>query len=821
MSHLSKKSLFGLSLASLTIVSAQAYRLNIRVIDPDGEPEIYATARVFLANDSAEVPHVVAGQLTDSLSRATINIADPGEYRLSLEAAGRAPIDTLFSVNDTAPDIDLGTLKLDEGANELGEIVVTAQKPLVVKDIDRIGYDVQADPETPTSTTQDILKKVPMVSVDAEGNITINGSSNFLIYKNGKPNKTMSSNAKEIFAAIPASMIQKIEVITEPGAKYDAEGVNAILNIVTVNNSSMKGVLGNVSLNFNTNNLAPGANIWLTSQVGKVNFSVNAGQGFNTRRKRNTATNVSDYEYTNGTKFKSEGSSLNDGFYNFVGGELSWEADSLNLFTAEFNGFYGNFNSISEGHLSMTDASGQIFSAYNSKQYTPTMNFANYSANASYQHNTHREDETLIFNYQISYDREHISSRDEYSDIVGDFFDYTSDYSLDRSHELEHTLQFDWHRPFGDVHTLETGAKYISRTNTSEGTMEHDDVVYSNTDFKHTQDILALYGQYTAKIKKVSLRAGLRYEYTRMNAKFRDGSADDYAASLNDLCPSAAASWNINDANSLSATYSATINRPGITYLSPATTTTTTSESSGNPNLESSRDNNLKLTYTYMKPKFNLNLALSHTFNNNSIANVTSLNDETNMLYKTYENIAHSRTSAVNLYIQWRATNKTRFQLNAHADYAKIKQEGLSLGRPKGYFWGSISQDLPYNLSADLSCWCFMSGLSSIYSYTSQKFWNALNPSIGIRGQFLKDKRLTVRLNWNHFIGNTTSTRTTRYVNGSYIGSSITKSPNYQSLSVSVSYKFGSFKGFVKKTDVSIENNDIVGGSQKGQSSGQ
>lgn len=159
----------------------------------------------------------------------------------------------------------------------LGEIEVVASKPLVVKEIDRIGYDVQADEDSKTSTVQDVLRKVPMVTVEADGTIKVKGSTNFKIYKDGRPNNAFTNNAKDIFAAIPASMIKKIEVITDPGAKEDAEGVGAILNIVTNDNTSMNGVMGNASLMWSTRNNAPMGNIWLQGNVGKVAMSMYAG----------------------------------------------------------------------------------------------------------------------------------------------------------------------------------------------------------------------------------------------------------------------------------------------------------------------------------------------------------------------------------------------------------------------------------------------------------------------------------------------------------------------------------------------------------------
>lgn len=130
---------------------------------------------------------------------------------------------------------------------ELEGVVIKAQKQLIKQEIDRIGYDVQADEESKTQTVMDMLRKVPMVTVDGQDNILVKGNSNFKIYKNGHLDPSLTKNAKEVLKSMPASMVKRIEVITDPGAREDAEGVDAILNIVMVDGSKMQGMTGEES----------------------------------------------------------------------------------------------------------------------------------------------------------------------------------------------------------------------------------------------------------------------------------------------------------------------------------------------------------------------------------------------------------------------------------------------------------------------------------------------------------------------------------------------------------------------------------------------
>ena len=123
---------------------------------------------------------------------------------------------------------------------ELDGVVVKAQRQLVKQEIDRIAYDVQHDEESKTQTVMDMLRKVPMVTVDGQDNIQVKGNSNFKVYKNGHYDPSLSKNAKEVFKSMSASMVKRIEVITDPGAREDAEGAEAILNIVTLTNTRCK-----------------------------------------------------------------------------------------------------------------------------------------------------------------------------------------------------------------------------------------------------------------------------------------------------------------------------------------------------------------------------------------------------------------------------------------------------------------------------------------------------------------------------------------------------------------------------------------------------
>ncbi|MDE6510846.1 MAG: hypothetical protein K2L00_01950, partial [Muribaculaceae bacterium] len=269
------KGLTALTAIALAI-SASAQTLSVKgsVRDSIGEPEGFATLRIYQLPDT--IKPKVSGT-ADENGRFNIKLPEEGGYRVNILSFGKQDINRDIAVTDEYPTVDLGELIMTESTSMLQEVTVTAQRPLVVKEIDRIGYDVQADDEAKTSQLDEILKKVPLVSVDPDGTIKIKGSTDFKVYKNGRPNNSFSRNAKDIFKALPASMIKRIEVITDPGAREDAEGTTAILNIVTLENTVIKGVMGNVRASYRTNDDMPNGSVWLQTQIDKVNLSLYGG----------------------------------------------------------------------------------------------------------------------------------------------------------------------------------------------------------------------------------------------------------------------------------------------------------------------------------------------------------------------------------------------------------------------------------------------------------------------------------------------------------------------------------------------------------------
>lgn len=237
----------------------------------EGEP--YSTIRISLKNNPVK-PVKLA--VTGADGRFDERLAVPGTYLIHFTSVGKSPVQKEFSISANRRNVDLGKILIAEATEMLKGVEVVAQKPLVKAEIDKVTYSIEDDPDSKTNTTLEMLRKVPLVTVDGEDKIQVNGSSKFKVHVNGKPNNMMSNNPTEVLRSMPANSIKSIEVITEPGAKYDAEGVAGILNIITVG-AGMEGYT--VTLNGGASNMRVYGGGYGTVQSGK--FTVTGNYSYN------------------------------------------------------------------------------------------------------------------------------------------------------------------------------------------------------------------------------------------------------------------------------------------------------------------------------------------------------------------------------------------------------------------------------------------------------------------------------------------------------------------------------------------------------------
>ncbi len=692
---------------------------------------------------------------------------------------------------------------------EINEVAVTAQKRLVKNEIDKTTYDVQADKESKTSTALEMLRKVPMVTVDGQDAISVKGSSAFKIYRNGHPDPALQgSNASDILKTMPASTIKRIEVITDPGAKEDAEGTTFILNIVMNTKQRSQGVMGMAISSYEALNDSYREGLMLTTQKGKLAASVNYGYMHLTQEQANQTE----------THYKESGQTLTTHDYSLppvnvhnIDLNASLDIDSLNLMTLNFGGFYYKVDTTADGETTMTAADGTPLYSYATDVTTPKYNYYNLHGRYDYQHKTRLDGEVLTASYMLSTTRTHIGMDRRLHDGYNMPIDYTGYGSRNKENFMEHTFQLDYVRPFARWHKLEVGAKYIYRDNHSQTAMNYTDASYtpdSNTDFKHQTQVGAAYMQWMYNRSYWAMRAGLRYEYSRLEASYPDGSAAGYHKNLNDWVPSASVQYKLSDVDAIRLSYHTTITRPGIEYLNPAVVSSPTREKYGNAALNSARSNRLGLSMSHVGNVVSYNTELYYRFSNNQIAALQGVRD--GIIYFTYGDKLHQKSWGLYTSMQLRPTKTTMLSLNMDAtrqiynDYGM----GLSLDGWNGTLSANLTQRLPWKLLLNAAAQTTLGRtVNSVYEKSGSNYFCAAT----LQRSFLKDDRLTVRFEVANPFGPHYMTYRTYTQQGDYTG--IGHHMRYQKkMGITLSYRFGKLSSRVKNVNKTIENDDVVGG---------
>jgi hypothetical protein len=730
-----------------------------------------------------------------------------GIILLSLLLAARVGIATAQTQNDST------SVKNDSvtWSKELDGIVVKAQRQLIKQEIDRIGYDVQADEESKTQTVMDMLRKVPMVTVDGEDNILVKGNSSFKIYKNGHYDPSLSKNAKEVFKSMPASMVKRIEVITDPGAREDAEGVNAILNIVMMDGSKMQGITGVVSAAYTSLN-HPNIYASLTGQMGKLLMSVDYGFGGMSNRETENSTHTERSFLDTGNKMTLHSEGSNPGGIHYTNLNASYDIDSLNLISASFGGYFYKLDVKGDSWTAMNSATNQPVYSFSNHYWMPGYSHHSWNGRLDYEHKTRRKGERFTLSYMLALTRQHTDQENTYSDLMNAPFAYTGSLQTERERFTEHTFQADWLRPLGKGHQLEVGTKYIDRNNNSHNTQNfYGTDLQMDDEFLHTTRVLAGYADYIYNREKWSARAGLRYEYSFMQGSYPDGKKETFNKHLNDWVPQASLKYQLTDAQSLKLNYTTSINRPGISYLNPAMVISPTIIQQGNPQLVSSRTQRISLVYSYILPNLTLQVAPGYHHTSGGISEIQTAKDD--IRYRTYDNILRYRRASIENYVQWKPFDGTTIVVNNNLRYEHYENPNLgyrTFGWSDNYYI-NISQKFPLKLLLYLSSYGKI-GRSPSDIYTMRhSYWGYY---ASLQRSFLKDDRLTVRIAANAPFNKYWSSEA-ETVNGNF--RDVQQSWNRaRSFTIAVTYRFGSLKANVKKTEHSIDNDDVVGGITKG-----
>jgi hypothetical protein len=758
---------------------------------------------------------VVKRLASDVNGSFTVPLDSIGKYSFTFQSVGFQSVTKELEINAKNPTQDLGNIPMQPGTEKIGEVSVVGTKPLVRTEVDKIIYSIEADPESATNNAIDMLRKVPLVSVDGEDNIQLKGSSGFKILLNGKNSTMLSQNPREVLRSMPASTIKDIEVITNPSSKYEAEGAGGIINIITTK-KQIDGFMATVNAGTDSRG-GYSSGLYLTTKIKKFGFSVNYNHNSQIQPRSESLSNgenfvSTDYRYSN-----SEGYNDFRGKSNFAMGEMSYEIDSLNLISLSFFGYGGNYDGTGFSESSNYDVNHLL-----TRQFQNLTNsgfgFGSMSANIDYQKTYKKPDKT----FTVSYKLDNSPRNTDNENAVAGILNYPSyrQRSVNDAYGREHTFQVDYFDPITKIHQLEAGVKYILRQNYSDATVfQYNDAtagweeeISKANNLDYDQHIFGLYAGYLIKLKKLSIKTGLRAEGTLNDGYFKSLTDTSFTNRMFNLVPYITFSKNLKSAQNLKLSYTQRLSRPGIWYLNPyVNDLDPLNINYGNPDLSAEVSHVLDFTYGKFTAKYNVNMNLSGAMTNNTIERYTTINS-TGVKITTYDNIGKMRKLGTSMYGSLKIGKKLNTNLNLNLYYKKVSSNDDRNLENEG-----VSSQTFVNVR--YSAWKngTISGSAGIFTpevmlqgQTSAYYFN----SFGVSHELL-DKKLRLSANIN-------SPFQAKYKNETTL-----KDPDFnqtslyyslrRQLNINVSYRFGQMKGEIKKARRTIKNDDLKAGGESNE----
>jgi ferric enterobactin receptor len=734
----------------------------------------------------------------------------PMKYALVLVGVGYENKSIDVDLTDsTRQQIDLGNITISPQAVGLKEVTVTALKPIVKQEVDRISYDLEADPESKVYSVLEMMKKVPYLSLDAEDNIFLKGNSDFKILINGKPSSMMERSYKDVLRTMPASSIVRIEVITTPPAKYDAEGLAGIINIIT-NKKIDNGYNGtlNVSERFPTG--GPGVGGSLSAQLGKIGMSVNAGLN----QYKNPSTQTISNRVTTGanpTELDQRGWNGNNNKNGYIGYEITYEIDTLNLLSAQLN-VNGGRNRLNGFQSSLLNAGDVILERYNvTNNNTDRGNGRDAAIN--YQKGFKADKNRLLtFSYRYyGYDNKQSGNLAISNRINYERPDYrqVNDQSFS-----EQTFQVDFVYPVKKL-SIEAGLKGIMRDNKSdfqytvfnpESNAYEVDPGMSNM-YKNQQNVFGAYNTYSYNFKNWGVKAGARVEQTVIDADFISTDSKVKQNYIN-LIPSVSVNRKLKNNAGINFGYTKRIQRPGIWQLNPFVDRSNPSyERTGNPDLRPAFVNDLQLSFNKSK-KGNFNFGIGYTHFKDLIFPIAVYNPETQITRTSYGNTGRARLFMTNLNVNYPISKKWNFSTNFRMAHGKVTGivNGIEITNSGIMYQLAVSTGyrLPkeWRVNANLNA----NGPGVNLQGTTNSI---VSTSFSVNKDVIKDKLSLSAAVSNPF------TKFRRYHNETFGPDfdQFTDRWNYfRSFNFSLNYKFGKLKDGIKKNKRGIRNDDVQNG---------
>jgi outer membrane receptor protein involved in Fe transport len=626
--------------SSTSNMPSEGYLSGVIMEGSTDKPVEFAIVAIYNQRDSS----YINGGVTDSLGKFEFKGLGYGQYYLEVKFVGFKDTKmtgiTLTPKNQT---LDLGVIRIENAATDLGNVVVTGERPQMSYKIDRKVVFVESNVTAIGGTAVDVLESTPSIQTDIDGNVTLRGSSNFTVLIDNRPSVLEGSEALQ---QIPASTIERIEIITNPSAKYDPDGTAGIINVI-LKEQKRNGLNGIVDLSYGSFNQY-NADALLNYRVNKFNFFA----GFELQNRAMRGLGKSEREtYLNDTTFYLD--SEEHGKFGHNGNEIragiEFFPDENNVISIE-----GNFDARGFGRTSNSEYHSYTLPLTSDTYYlqdnSSKRSGRSYSLNMNYDRSFGGPDHKLQATAYYSHDND--GSLDKLKDIITDSEWNINDPEpfMQRATEsgIENEFRFiaDYFRPVGAEGKFEAGyqLRYESES-TDYHYDEFDHIVNDwvnfedrNNDFSLMRNIQAAYAIFGTSTKIIDFQLGLRAEYTD-RVLSQNALAQEYKINRIDLFPSAYLTKKLPFEQQLQLSYSRRINRPRTWYLDPFPSyEDQLNIRMGNPDLEPEYVGSYEFNYQKMNKNTSITAELYYRQTNNMMSRVSSLRDD-NIMINTMANI--------------------------------------------------------------------------------------------------------------------------------------------------------------------------------------
>jgi outer membrane receptor protein involved in Fe transport len=684
---------FGLGLST---VFSQSVEITGKVVDAKTQSPIEFATIKLLDKASGEM---LAG--TTTLPDGTLLLATESRS-FSLEVSFMGFITHKFSEFEIVKNqVDLGTIALAEDTKLMDEVVVRGEKSTTEFQLDKRVFNVGQDLSSTGASALDVLNNIPSVNVNIEGQILLRGTGGVQVLINGKPS-VLTSDGGNALGTVTADMIERVEVITNPSAKYNAEGTSGIINIV-LKKDEKRGVNGSVTLNTGVpNNHSLGFS--LNKRTDKFNLFSQLGVGYRTMPE--------DFETRNsnlidGTEVTSLGEAeKNEKFFNLILG-TDYYINERNVITLSGNYAFEGETEYSDGAFSSFDASQVMVSGWNRTESTEATN-PKWQYELQYKSDFSDKDDhfLLISALGSSFAKDQRSEFDN-SPTFGEGAQTERQWADNDFSQAEYTFQADYTQPFGEKFTLETGGQYFLSTvknNYSISDFEEGEwVVIPNltNDFHYSQNVLGLYGTGAYEGDKFGLKLGLRMENTDLQTELEQ-TGEENKQNFTNAFPTVHGSYKVAKNFSLQGGYSRRISRPRFFDLNPFYNIRNPyNVSTGNPDLLPEYTDSYEVTAIFDHALFSLSGSVYHRYITQTIEDVTTVESGVNITKPM--NIGTNNVTG--LEVNGKLTPSDWWSVNADFNYNYFDRSGTWESTPFGFTSSQWSSRLTnkFELPADFA----------------------------------------------------------------------------------------------------------------------